>query len=259
MKRLVNSFIIAFSMYSKIPMPQCDWSEDNMAYAMCFWPWVGAVIGLLCYGWGIIGLHVEMNSVFFTVVLLMISVFITGGIHLDGLLDTADAMSSWQTKERRLEILKDSNAGAFAVIHCVVYFFIYFGVYSQLTMEGWKVIAFSFMLSRTMSAFAIVTFPKARKDGSVATLSRGAQTKRVRITMVIYAVCLAAVMIALNPVTAVAVIIGALLVFRYYYHMAMKYFGGTTGDLAGWFLSVCELVMAFVAAAVPIVMGVLSL
>ena len=258
MKRLVNSFIIAFSMYSKIPMPQCDWDEKNMAYAMCFWPWVGAVIGLLCYGWGVLGQHVEMNPIFYTIILLMISVFVTGGIHLDGLLDTADAMSSWQTRERRLEILKDSHSGAFAVIHCVVYFFLSFGVYSQMTMEGLKVVAVSFMLSRTMSAFAIVTFPKARKDGSVATLSRGAETKHVRITMAVYAVALAALMIALNPVIAAWVIAGALLVFWYYHHMAMKYFGGTTGDLAGWFLSVCELVMACMAAVVPLVMGVLN-
>lgn len=259
MKRFLNSFIIAFSMYSKIPMPHCEWNEDNMKYAMCFWPWVGAVIGLLCYGWGILGSAMEINSVFFTVVLLMISVFVTGGIHLDGLLDTADAMSSWQTRERRLEILKDSNAGAFAVIHCVVYFFLYYAVYCQMDLEGLKIVAISFMLSRSLSAFAIVTFPKARKDGSVATWAKGAETKIVRAVMVIYAVCLAALMIVLNPVTGCAVLAGAVIVFAYYHHMAMKYFGGTTGDLAGWFLSVCELVMAFMAAVVPIVLGVLNI
>ena len=63
------------------------------------------------------------ESGLFTVILLLISVFVTGGIHLDGLLDTADAMSSYQERERRLEILKDSHAGAFAVITCVVYFY----------------------------------------------------------------------------------------------------------------------------------------
>ena len=41
-----NSFKIAFSMYSKIPMPQSEWTDENMSLAMCFFPWVGAVIGL---------------------------------------------------------------------------------------------------------------------------------------------------------------------------------------------------------------------
>ena len=46
-------------------------------------------------------------SLFFVIFLILIPVFITGGIHLDGFLDTQDALSSWQTKERRLEILKE--------------------------------------------------------------------------------------------------------------------------------------------------------
>ena len=47
MKRLANSFGIAFSMYSRIPMVRCDWTEENMKYVMCFFPWIGAVIGAL--------------------------------------------------------------------------------------------------------------------------------------------------------------------------------------------------------------------
>jgi adenosylcobinamide-GDP ribazoletransferase len=42
-------------------------------------------------------------------------IIITGGIHMDGFLDTQDALSSYQPRERRLEILKDSHAGAFAI------------------------------------------------------------------------------------------------------------------------------------------------
>ena len=42
--QLANSFKIAFSMYSKIPMPQSEWSKENMRYVMCFLPLIGAVI-----------------------------------------------------------------------------------------------------------------------------------------------------------------------------------------------------------------------
>lgn len=57
---------------------------------------------------------------------------VTGGIHLDGFLDTQDAMSSYQERERRLEILKDPRAGAFAIISGIVYFLIYLGINSEL-------------------------------------------------------------------------------------------------------------------------------
>lgn len=49
MKKMWNSFKIAFSMYSKIPMPQSEWTDENMSLAMCFFPWVGAVIGLVSW------------------------------------------------------------------------------------------------------------------------------------------------------------------------------------------------------------------
>lgn len=65
--------------------------------------------------------------------------------------------------ERRLEILKDSHAGAFAIISCSVYFLAYTGIYSMLTAHAAKVIAISFMLSRTLSGLSVICFPQARK------------------------------------------------------------------------------------------------
>ena len=47
MKSLINSFVVAFSMYSKIPMPRADWTKENMKYSMCFFPWVGLAVGAL--------------------------------------------------------------------------------------------------------------------------------------------------------------------------------------------------------------------
>ena len=52
---LIRSFFIAFSMYSKIPMPKTDWTKEAMRYAMCFFPLVGAVIGFLLLGWNWLG------------------------------------------------------------------------------------------------------------------------------------------------------------------------------------------------------------
>ena len=100
---------------------------------MCFFPWVGLVIGALEFGWFHLAVWLGFGTIFRTAVLVLIPVLVTGGIHLDGLLDTADAMSSWREKERRLEILKDSHAGAFAVIIGLCYFVICFGAASEVT------------------------------------------------------------------------------------------------------------------------------
>lgn len=133
MKQLWNSFKIAFAMYSKIPMPQSDWTRENMRYIMCFFPLIGVIIGALTWLWGNLGLSVAQSRLFYAAVLVLIPVFVTGGIHLDGLLDTSDALHSYQPRERKLEILKDSHAGAFAIITAVVYFLLYLGAYSELT------------------------------------------------------------------------------------------------------------------------------
>ena len=49
--RIIKSCIVAFSMYSKIPMPQFEWKEEDMQYMLCFFPWVGAVIGVCLHLW----------------------------------------------------------------------------------------------------------------------------------------------------------------------------------------------------------------
>ena len=46
---IVKSFLIAFSMYSRIPVPQFQWEERDMRYIFCFFPWVGAVVGVCVY------------------------------------------------------------------------------------------------------------------------------------------------------------------------------------------------------------------
>ena len=239
-------------MYSKIPVPQSDWTKDNMKYAMIFFPWIGIVIGLLFWGWfqlsGVLSRHnMELSHEFVTIVFVLLPGVITGGIHLDGLLDTADARSSWQKQERRLEILKDSHAGAFAIITCTVYFLFYYAVCSMIGAENITLIGLGFVLSRTLSALAIVTFPMAKGSGLAASFSCSADKKRVRITMFFYLIILTALYLRFGKIHGIICMAAAGLMFLYYYRMSKKLFGGITGDLAGYFLQMCELVTALAA------------
>lgn len=253
MKRFWSSLNIAFSMYSRLPAAQCDWTDENMKYVMCFFPWIGAVIGALCFGWNFLAGWLGMNASLRNVILMLIPIAVSGGIHLDGFLDTADAMSSWRPREKRLEILKDSHAGAFAVIACAVYFFLLYGTVDMVQGELVPVYAFTFMISRSFSGFSVVTFPKASIKGTVAGFSKSAETRIIQITCIAYVILCAAAMLLLQPAYGAAALIGAVLTFGWYYHMAMKHFGGINGDLAGCFLSVCELVVPLMMVAVYLV------
>lgn len=238
MKSVWNSCKAAFAMFSKIPAPMVDWNKENMKYMMCFFPFVGAVIGVLTWLTGcVLGNYVKLEPFFLTVILTVIPVVVTGGIHVDGLLDTSDALSSWQERTRRLEILKDSHAGAFAVITACVYFILWLGVWSQLqnNPKGICIMSMGYMMSRCLSGIGVITFPKAKSDGTVAEFSRNASEITARNILMVMFVILVALMLWISPVMGVLAVLSALLVFWWYHHMAMKYFGGTTGDLSGFF------------------------
>lgn len=254
MKMLWNNFKVAFAMYSKIPMPRADWNRENMKYTFCFFPFIGIVIGALSYLAGWAGNFWNYEPLFVIAVLVLIPVFVTGGIHVDGLLDTADALSSWQERSRRLEILKDSHAGAFAVITACVYFLVWCGAYSQFWQNKTALffMAVGFVISRCLSGISVMSFPKAKKDGTVAEFSRKAEEIKVRNVLIVYLLILFGIMLWVHPVYAVATGAGAGTVFIYYHHKAMKYFGGITGDLAGYFLCLCEVTIAVVLAVVSV-------
>ena len=251
---LIRSFFIAFSMYSKIPMPRTDWTKEAMRYAMCFFPVIGAVIGGLLSLW-ICLTGDSTGSLFRASVAVLIPLIVTGGIHLDGLLDTADALSSYKTMEEKLEILKDSHTGAFAIIVGCAWFILSLGVWSEVRPEMMPVLAVSFVLSRALSGLAVVVFPKAKNTGLAATFSGMAVKRTVALTMCGFLLLFGTLAIWLDPVYGVPMDLAAGLVFFYYYRMSKKKFGGITGDLAGFFLTVSELVMALTVVAVFLIRG----
>lgn len=241
---VVKSFFIAFSMYSKIPMPRIEWTKESMKYSLCFFPVVGVVIGIFWTAWMYIAEALGAGTVFRTAVLVLLPVAVTGGIHLDGLLDTADALSSYKSMEEKLRILKDSHAGAFAIIVGISYFLLYFGILSEADSISVLVLAFGFVLSRALSGLAMVSFKMAKNTGLAATFSDMAAKGRVRVVLLLYVLACVAVMLVLRPLEGAVCVIGALLTFAFYRRMSYRKFGGITGDLAGFFLQICELVMA---------------
>lgn len=236
------NIITAFATFSRIPMPRIDYNEKNTKYSLCFFPLVGAVIGALVYlVYYLCGL-LEIGSLLRAALMLAVPVLLTGGIHLDGYCDTVDALSSFAPREHKLEILKDSNSGAFAIIYCVLWFALYGASLSEIGAAA-ALLPVGFVMSRAMSALAVVNFKAARQDGMGAHEKKSASHLAVNIAMPIYIVLSAVAMILIHPVCGIVGTAAAALSFLYYRVRSYRQFGGFTGDLAGWFLQICELMI----------------
>lgn len=240
--QLIQSFIIAFSTYSRIPMPRADWSEENRRYSMCFFPLIGAALGLVLAAWlwfcDVIGAGALLRGC----VAALLPIFVTGGIHMDGFMDTMDAMSSWQSRERRLEIMKDSHTGAFAVIGCAGYLLLSAGLYSELRLADALPMLCAFVSSRSLSALALNHLPKANPEGMLAGFADAAKKRAVDASCGIYLLLCAAALPLLCGWTAALPLAAGAACYLYYRRFAMKNFGGVTGDLAGWFVQIMEIV-----------------
>lgn len=240
----LKSLDVACSMYSRIPVPQVEWTEEAMKYALCFFPVVGVVIGAVMSAFMYLAFRMGLGTVSRTCLGTVIPLLITGGIHMDGFLDTVDARSSCQTRERKLEILKDPHTGAFAIIGCAVYLLIYLAVFSELKRTSFPAAAAVYVLARALSGWSVVSFPKAKKDGLASTFAVSARQRIVQAAMVIWAAAAGVFLLYFGGIRmGGSMLAAAAASMCWYHHMAIKEFGGMTGDLAGYFLQVCELAM----------------
>ena len=248
MKKWWETCLVAFSMYSRIPVPQVAWNDENMKYAVCAFPLIGLVIGFLEWIWSAVAAHAAFSPSLRAAVLVVIPILVTGGIHLDGLLDTADAEASHLDRERRLEIMEDSCSGAFAIICCGAYLLLFFGVFSQLPHERMPQLLMVFLISRSLSGYALLKFDKAKESGLLKTFSDAAMNYRASRILTGFLAGAALVLILTAPGPGFAACIAAGLCFFISRRRSYKIYGGITGDLAGAFLCLTELAMAFCLA-----------
>lgn len=238
---VLQSLIIALSMYSKIPMPRIAWTKENTRHVMCFFPVVGIITGVCVWGIGVLLFRSGCSGLFFSSAMTLLPIAVNGGIHMDGLLDTIDALSSYGDRERKLEILKDPHAGAFAVIGGGCYLVCCMGLWSEVTPPMLPVIACGYVLSRGFSGLAIIAFPLASKKGLARTFQEGTARVHGAVLLIFFILLPAGAMVLLSLRPGGLAVAGAVATFLYYRRMAVKRFGGVTGDLAGYFLQICEL------------------
>ncbi len=161
--------IVAFSLYSQIPMPVFEWKEENKKHIIAFLPWIGAVIGLLTFGLHALYSVAELPLICRVALYSLVPLSVTGGFHLDGYMDVQDALKSYRTPKEKLAILKDPHIGAFAVIRFLIYGLIWGAALSVITENPEEKFVYAycviFYLARAVSTLSSLKFKHARDNG----------------------------------------------------------------------------------------------
>ncbi len=237
------SLFTAFSMYSRIPVPRLNWEEKHLRYAIGLFPLVGAVIGALSYGFVYVTLQIDPPLTGFprAAIYALISLLISGGIHVDGYLDTSDALSSFGEREKKIAILNDPHIGSFAVIRLLCYYLPLLAAYSLLEeLPTWLICSAGFYLSRILSGTASTWCRSATKEGTLFTFTDNAQKAGVRIILALQLVICVVFMVLVNPLQAAFVLVFNGVLCVYWRYVVYSNFGGITGDTAGFLSTLSE-------------------
>ena len=163
----MKSFITALQFLTRIHVKnQPDLTIEDFGRSTKFFPLVGEILGLiyLLATWCLIAVFGWAN--FVTTILVLLPVLVTGGLLLDGYMDTADGVFSARDRERKLEIMKDSRVGSFGVIALVALMMVNWTVLRDIKLVLIMTALFIMpIIGRMAMVMVIAFFPYARKEG----------------------------------------------------------------------------------------------
>ncbi|WP_027085773.1 adenosylcobinamide-GDP ribazoletransferase [Cohnella panacarvi] len=172
----LEALAAAFQFLTRIPIPvSLAYDERLSRRSVAFYPLVGAAIGLIVALAGLL-LAPAMPPVVVAILLVAVWTLLSGGLHLDGLMDTADGLLSHRSPERMLEIMKDSRVGAMGVMACVFAVGLKVATVAAL-IEDWRNDWLSLAIlvpvwSRAFLGTAIACWPYARQGPGLGALFR---------------------------------------------------------------------------------------
>lgn len=224
----MRSLITAIRTLTLLPVPGRD--SASLASALPFFPAIGVLIGTLVvlglYGASLTGWVAGAG-----VMAMILSVWITRGLHVDGLADVMDALGASRNRERRLEIMKDPHMGAFGVMAIVADLLLKAVALSHLAaLHQWPLAMVPFIAARTAQVLLATTLPYARAEGGKAALF----VQEARPYHLIMALVAAIAFCLATAGMAGLLLLLQGLVIAFLMRLWMKqHFGGVTGDLLG--------------------------
>lgn len=234
---------MSFSMYTIIPMPQI-WEEKSFPYILVNLPIVGAFIGLLWYGLALLIINFNLPIGISSAITMIFPFIITGFIHMDGYMDTCDAIFSRASLEKKREILKDSRVGAFAVIAALVLFLLSYVSMLELFKEDnhyLKALIFIPVFSRCITILFIMKTNLISEKGFIATFKKDMTTNHLFIVFLIFLISIISCYIVggffLLFISFLNILIAILVSFY-----CTKNLNGISGDLCGFIITTTSMI-----------------
>jgi adenosylcobinamide-GDP ribazoletransferase len=248
--RFVKGFIMSLGMYSIIPVPGSSWNDKYMPLVIPSLPVVGALIGVIWYGLAVAVSTLPVPLMIKSVMILFIPFILTGFIHLDGYMDTADAVFSRRGIEEKKRILKDPHTGAFAVIALAGLLLTQFSaVYSAVeSQKGLLIFAFIPVMSRCVAGIAALCIKPVFETGFIVSFKKNTKTGSTVFICLLLAACCAASWFTLGfaALPLLVAITAGVVTVRYLY----RQFKGISGDLCGCVITISELTAMFCLAII---------
>lgn len=242
----MRPFITALRTLTCLPVPGSD--AASLASSLPFFPAVGLLIGLVVTG----VLHALQGWTTGAGIAAMIAVlWITRGLHVDGLADVSDALGGGRSRERRLEIMKDPHTGAFGSMAIVADLLLKAAALTQLAaLHQWSLVITPFIVSRTGQVLLAVSLPYARPEGGKAGgFVDGARPLHFLLALLMAAGCC----LATSGLTGLVLLLQGLVAVTLLRLWMQHHFGGVTGDLLGTANEVVETgLLAFLALISPL-------
>ncbi|MBR1671475.1 MAG: adenosylcobinamide-GDP ribazoletransferase, partial [Fretibacterium sp.] len=223
-----------------------DWKAGNF-YLFCpMIPAVGCLLGMFWALFSVLLSRWDASPLLRGTAMTLGALALTGGLHMDGLMDACDALFSRRDRETRLKILSDTHTGAFAVMGCAATLLLKSALFAELFTAQVNRLPLLMGLipvwSRLGMALLLNALPFARNDGLARTLGASRTSRHT-----LFLIAGALLFTALNLWAGAAWLpIVWTVVFFLWRRCCLFVFGGITGDLLGAFAERSETILLFV-------------
>ncbi len=253
MRSFFIPFLIAVQFLTRLPVSfllkqNNVYTADNQSRSLKYYPLVGFIIGAILLAFILLLNYFSANhTVYITVLSVVLWVALTGGLHLDGVADMADAwVGGLGDKDKTLHIMKDPTCGPFGVIAIVLTIVLKLVfVYELINISPWLILLPP-LLSRSAVVIMLMRIPYARPQGLGSDLSTMSDKHINTASVVVFTVTALALMAVLsNAVVLLGTIFVSILFYIMFTLNVVKRIGGITGDIAGAFIEYMELIVLF--------------
>lgn len=238
----MNALWHAIAFFTRIPVPWLQPSETAWKKSVNWYPAVGIVIGLVLCGVHQAALYL-FSPLLAAVLMLVIWVYITGGLHLDGWMDLADGLGSSRPREQVLAIMKDSRVGAMGVLAAILLLLLKTAALVELTGPEWMLLLLVPLAARTHVLLSIRFWPYLSAEKGIGKgISEGLSSLAIWLGYVV----LVAAGWLLGGWAAVTAIVVSMLFALWFSRAVAGRLGGLNGDCYGAVIESSEAVMLLV-------------